>query len=218
VLPLAKLLASDCVDERRSSIWILRRFGVMAEMAVPEISYALINDESPEIRWNAAISLAKVGIKAEKALPSLVQALEDDELAVCNWSAFALGRLGPIATEAIPKLITFLESNCQKDFSVLLAAGEALMSIGLNLDDLEIFSEAGEKEKGGRLKVLLQVKGNSEEYYGTLRQIIHEYRQKRKSEKEEMERFRPPNTFNLEWQPILSAGTPPQEDPLPSWL
>ncbi|MBE9109265.1 HEAT repeat domain-containing protein [Nodosilinea sp. LEGE 07298] len=218
VLPLAKLLASDVIEERSSSISLLRRFGVMAEVAVPEISYALINDESPEIRWNAAISLAKVGIKAEKALPSLVQALEDDELAVCNWSAFALGRLGSIATEAIPNLIAFLEGNCQKDFSVLLAAGEALIAIGFNLDDLEIFSETGEREKAGRLKILLQVKGNSEEYHGTLRQIILEYRQKRKSEKEKEEKSRPPNTLNLEWQPILSAGTPPQEDPLPSWL
>jgi HEAT repeat protein len=64
-----------------------------------------LKDQDPKIRLNAAQSLYEMGDAGKDAIPALIGALKDPYVWVVQWSARALGHLGPSAEEATMPLL-----------------------------------------------------------------------------------------------------------------
>jgi hypothetical protein len=63
---------------------------------------AVLADDQPYVRMNAATALARIGPAAAEAVHDLVRALDDDDRYASAWAAIALRRIGtPEATSAV---------------------------------------------------------------------------------------------------------------------
>ncbi len=92
---------------------------------------ALVNGlrhPSRDVRYDCACRLSYFGDEARLAVPSLIKTVEDDDEWVSSWSADALGRVRPVAVEAIPVLIKCLGAENER---VCCASREALFRMGL---------------------------------------------------------------------------------------
>ncbi len=61
-----------------------------------------LESQSRDIRYRSAYELCEQGGEARLAVPSLMKAVRDEDEWVSSWSATALGRVRPVAEEAIP--------------------------------------------------------------------------------------------------------------------
>ena len=115
---LRPTVASDGVTTRFTvrpfEDWTMREaaavaLGRIGEPAVPALVDAL-RSHDPEMRLQAADTLARIGPGASQAVPSLTELLEDEDIRVRKAAARALGQIGPKAAESVPSLMRALES------------------------------------------------------------------------------------------------------------
>ena len=114
---LAELLQDDEVAVRRAALTALARRAATVPERVPVFLQSLA-DEDAECRAQAARALAQ--IELQEVLPAaeqppvaqaLVRALDDTAPEVLIYAVMALGRLGPEAAPALPRLLALLESE-----------------------------------------------------------------------------------------------------------
>lgn len=91
---------------KETAVDALARIGASS---VPALIDAL-KDPSPEVRVQAARSLARMGDSGKAAVPVLIERLHDPNEEVRQASARALGQMGPAAAQAVPALIAILKS------------------------------------------------------------------------------------------------------------
>lgn len=94
--------------------WTMREAAAVAlsrigEPAVPALIDAL-RSPNPEMRMQAADTLARIGPGASQAVPSLTELLDDEDVRVRKSAARALGQIGPKAAEAVPSLMRALDA------------------------------------------------------------------------------------------------------------
>lgn len=132
---LIKALENDAPEVKESAARVLGKMGSDAKEAVP-VLISLINDEdenlsrtvimalgeikdaraikplidtfyrNPSSENVAPIALGKIG---SEAIPPLVEKLKEEKAIVRNFSASALGEIGPAAKVAVPSLIAMLK-------------------------------------------------------------------------------------------------------------
>lgn len=91
---------------KETAVDALARIGASS---VPALMDAL-KDPNPDVRVQAARSLARMGDSGKAAVPLLIERLHDPNEDVRQASARALGQMGPAAAEAVPALIAILKS------------------------------------------------------------------------------------------------------------
>lgn len=106
-LPALTHLATDEAEwVRRNVVEALGTLDAPAETLVPTLTQALANDADGQVRFSAALSLARLGAKAADAVPALQQALKDENRYVRANAVDALNRIG--TPEAKDILIHYL--------------------------------------------------------------------------------------------------------------
>ena len=101
-----------------------------ADQAVPVFVEILLG-ESDELRLSAATNLSSV--EAEKLLPFMPQfvtAVEDEDRTIVLHAAQLLGRIGPQAADALPKLKSLTVENDDELQSAISAAIESIAGDG----------------------------------------------------------------------------------------
>jgi HEAT repeat protein len=102
---------------------LLCKLGPKARAAVPELRKALGDRQSP-YRYSVAAALASIEPSAVEPTPVLIDALShlDDENVDVSVVLAALGRLGPRARDALPKLAEIVSEGCSDSdfFSALV--------------------------------------------------------------------------------------------------
>lgn len=88
---------------RKLAAETLGSLGKAASPAVPALTKRIAEDEDPLVRISCALALGDIGEASQPAVPALVKLLET-EPAGRRAIFFALGNLGPVATEALPTL------------------------------------------------------------------------------------------------------------------
>jgi HEAT repeat protein len=88
----------------------------------------LVGHQSPGVRYWATTLLGRAGADAQPAVGVLVKTLgADDDNAVCERSAWALGKIGPGAKAALPALQVAAAS---KEPRLARLAADAIQAIG----------------------------------------------------------------------------------------
>jgi HEAT repeat protein len=95
------------------------------EEEIVKAMIALLHDPEADVRAAAANQLRGPRFAAEKIFPALIGALSDDDGHVRLTAVFALGRFGPDAKAAIPRLLPLLN-----DEELARAATYTLVKIG----------------------------------------------------------------------------------------
>jgi HEAT repeat protein len=134
-------LATNDADEyvRRSAVAAAAMLDGDGKLAVPACLRAL-KDKSPEVRSQAAQRLGNFGAKADSAVAALTAGLDDQAMrsqwlapdfggarAVRYDVAEALGKIGPAAAPALPKLRNMLRSD--KDGEVRAIAAQTILRL-----------------------------------------------------------------------------------------
>src|SRR5205823_6759398 len=90
----------------------LEEIGPGASAAVPRLTQ-LLNDRQTnvDLRWKAAITLARIGRPAESAVSALLRMLEEKDPLLRNGAAQALGFLGRNHKDVVPALIRALDTQ-----------------------------------------------------------------------------------------------------------
>lgn len=93
--------------------WTMREAAAVAlsrigEPAVPALVEALQSPD-PNLRQQAADTLARIGPAASTAVPALTALLDDPDPRVKKSAVRALGQIGPAAANAVPSLMRALE-------------------------------------------------------------------------------------------------------------
>ncbi len=93
--------------------WTMREAAAVAlsrigEPAVPALVEALQSPD-PNLRQQAADTLARIGPAASTAVPALTALLDDPDPRVKKSAVRALGQIGPAAATAVPSLMRALE-------------------------------------------------------------------------------------------------------------
>lgn len=93
--------------------WTMREAAAVAlsrigEPAVPSLVEALKSPD-PNMRQQAADTLARIGPAASSAVPALTALLDDPDPRVKKSAVRALGQIGPAAATAVPSLMRALE-------------------------------------------------------------------------------------------------------------
>ncbi|MCO8269791.1 HEAT repeat domain-containing protein [Actinoplanes sp. TRM 88003] len=104
---LLEVLTDREPSVRWNACFALGRIGRRASAATPHLVERL-DDDSPWVRGLAAGALANIGDIPPEVKPRLI-ALLSDEHYVATRAAFALGSLGPAASDAVPSLIEHAE-------------------------------------------------------------------------------------------------------------
>ena len=91
---------------KETAVDALARIGASS---VPALIDAL-KDPNPDVRVQAARSLARMGDSGKAAVPILIERLHDPNEEVRQASARALGQMGAAAADAVPALIAILKS------------------------------------------------------------------------------------------------------------
>jgi len=92
---------------KETAVDALARIG---ESAVPVLIEAL-SDPNPDVRKQAARSLARMGDAGKAAVPVLIERLQDPDEEVRQAAARALGQMGAAAAEAVPALIAIIKQG-----------------------------------------------------------------------------------------------------------
>ncbi len=122
VLVANLLLASGCTsmpelvsmlrgDSVRAQATASAKLGAMGPKAVPRL-LILLGEKEAEVRARACIVFGKIGAKGHEAIPALVRALGDESANVGRCAAWALSRIGPLASQPL------LEKRKDKDPAV----------------------------------------------------------------------------------------------------
>jgi HEAT repeat protein len=126
VVGLGKLLADPDDNVRLAASATLEAMGPEAKEAMPSLIQAIGSGDA-ETRVAAIYILAGIGAEnVAGAVPALIGALSAEDARVRRAAADMLGRLGPIAAQAVPALQKSLEDD---DQDVRINAGEAILSI-----------------------------------------------------------------------------------------
>ena len=126
---LLEAMARDSRVEIRAGVApILGNYVGDHDAVTPALAEALRNDADPGVRTAAARGLSVAGVEAAGAVPALIDALRDQTPDVRQWSALALGRIGPEARAAVEAL-TEVEADENENRMVANAARTALRQI-----------------------------------------------------------------------------------------
>ena len=115
-------LAEQILDDRRDE---LPDWGADPEEIIRLFKTAL-DDESLEVRFNAAAALEEFGRHIPETIPAFIDVLENGTPHQQNWAALHLGRIGPPAAAAADAL-TMTATQCRY---TARAASNALLHIG----------------------------------------------------------------------------------------
>ena len=110
-------------SRRISAVRDLGSFGPAASAAVPALIQAVQGNDAA-VHESAIVSLGDIHTEPDKVIPFLVKYLDDDNLN--DEAATALGKFGPLAKPAVPKIIPLLHAS---DDDAQAAAKEALKKI-----------------------------------------------------------------------------------------
>jgi HEAT repeat protein len=131
VMPsIINLLGDSNTEVRRGAALTLEYFVFDPEAAMTALITAL-NDPDPNVRKNAAVSLDSIALcledkeVAKPFVPKLIAKLDSNDKTMTLYIVWTLGKLGPLARDAVPKLTKMLQ-----DKDLRWAATEALKEIG----------------------------------------------------------------------------------------
>jgi hypothetical protein len=135
---------------RLAALEALGQMGPAPVVAVPAI-LSTAHDPSPRIRFASFADLSRIG---EPAVDGLLHLLDNRQLA--GDAALALGRIGPAARPAVPRLCEFLANGHP---TARVAALEALRRMGAagalcQTQLLEVYAGGGSAERGAALRAL----------------------------------------------------------------
>jgi len=85
-------------------------WGPQRELVIDKLNDTL-NDPDSDVRTLAAITLDDIHETPDSIVSLLIAGLDSDNIYIQNMSALHLGRLGPPASDALPALTNFVESN-----------------------------------------------------------------------------------------------------------
>lgn len=103
-------LRHDDAEVRRSAAFALGQMGESSPEAISSLSELLLTDKEDLVRLNASLALMKIGKPAGSACRALAEGLKDNVMFVRMNCAMALARIGPEAHEAVPHLVTAMQS------------------------------------------------------------------------------------------------------------
>ena len=122
------------------------------ETVVPILGQ-LLEDPSPDVRRTAALSLGKIA--HPDGIPPLVNALRDEDPLVREFSAWALGQMGPdLSEEAVIGLITALGDDV---LEVKHAVASALGQVEPHTDRVQLLKEVLAISEVETRKAVIQV-------------------------------------------------------------
>nr|WP_322666892.1 protein kinase [Dendronalium sp. ChiSLP03b]MDZ8209341.1 protein kinase [Dendronalium sp. ChiSLP03b] len=184
------------IQLRRRVATIIKKISKNTKEVIPELiefAVELMENEDAEIRWYAVVTIGEIeiGLKGLYIVPFLIKRLTDDKKGIRAYAAFALGRIGQSAKDAISHLLEKVKDYNESQ-EVFIASLEALDSIGFEIEDIKItfISEEGIPEE--------VVSG---------KEVVISYREEQQKLRDEA-RKKP--GIHLELRRPLSAHTPPQ--------
>ena len=107
---------ADDLELLRLTLETIAGFGEKAASLIASVSQ-LASHEKTDVRVAALNALAAIEKTTELLTGRLTQALEDKEWEVRRSAGVALGKLGPNAKNAVPKLFRMLSSDEDRDFA-----------------------------------------------------------------------------------------------------
>ena len=115
---------------RRKATDALQQFGAEAKEVVPAL-VELLKAENTEIREAAIDVIQEIGPDASAAVPALRLVLsENSPRNLKLGAAYALGKIGPAAKDAVPELVKALEAKDEVNDFLRSNAADALGGIG----------------------------------------------------------------------------------------
>ncbi len=120
-------------DREHEAYKALRELGPAAVAPLVEALGQSTGDSTQDwwTRDNAAFVLGDIGPAAKAGVLELVALLDSKRAEIRRWAANVLGKIGPDAYEAVPKLL-----DCLKDEAIRGRAVEALGEIGADATDV----------------------------------------------------------------------------------
>ncbi len=112
-------LSNNLIDDLpllRVTLEAISGFGEKAASLIPAVSQ-LAAHEKAELRVAALGALAAIEKNHEQLTGRLMEALDDKEWDVRRTAGVALGKIGPDAKQAVPKLFKLLENDEDRDFA-----------------------------------------------------------------------------------------------------
>ena len=107
-------------------------WGSQRELVLKRLNIAL-SDSELNVRTSAAVALDDIGETPDSIVGLLVDGLNSTDIYIQNLSGLHLGRLGPLASAALPALRNFVKSNTDPPDETrrpVLAATNAIKRIG----------------------------------------------------------------------------------------
>lgn len=127
-------LLKDSADRIGKSRLELYRAALGEEEEVIATLLARLQDEEPQVRFEAALALGGLGNASEAVIQALVSTLDDEDSKVRSFATLALSNLGNTSDLVIEELLSRLQDE---DAQVRLYAARGLASLG-NTSDLVI--------------------------------------------------------------------------------
>ncbi len=112
-------LSANLVDDLNllpQTLEALAGFGGKAAASIPTIAQ-LVSHEKPAVRIAALNALSAIEKDAHQLVGRLMESLEDENWEVRQCAAAALGKLGPDAKNAVPKLFGMLKNRVDQGFA-----------------------------------------------------------------------------------------------------
>ncbi len=103
---LVAALNDESLVVRRAAVQALVRFPRGLDSVIPDL-ISMLEDSDPALRRAAAVPLAEAW-PSSVVVPRLIDALKSQNRAVRSYSARMLGRIGPAASAAVPRLRAIL--------------------------------------------------------------------------------------------------------------
>ena len=103
-VPLVRACADESEDVRE---WVTVALEELGPPPVPDASVlaTLLGNENADVGYWAATLLGRLGAEAASATPALASAVSNSvEMSVCQRAAWALGKIGPPACDALDAL------------------------------------------------------------------------------------------------------------------
>ncbi len=118
-LPVLDSLGGNLVDDKNLlpvTLDALSGFGDKAAAMIPTIS-RLTSHESVRVRVAALNALSAIEKEPQQIIGRLMEALDDQDWEVRQSAGVALGKIGPDAKNAVPKLFSMLRSELDKGYA-----------------------------------------------------------------------------------------------------
>jgi len=111
---------------RADAAEVLADMGEAASAVVPELTEALMDPEG-RVRSGAIRALGNTGIEAKSAIPAIAKAVKDEYSGL--KAVETLGKLGPIAKEAVPQLMELLATP-DSSYDIRYIKDAAVVTLG----------------------------------------------------------------------------------------